>query len=261
MTGAAGPLSAELHAELRGEVLWLTIRREARANTLTPALVQSLEAALQDAERSRPRAVVLTGAGTQAFCAGADLRDGAATAPDPSEPYAGLAGLLRTARQLTVPLVARVNGSCMAGGMGLLAICDLAAAARHARFGLPEVRVGLLPAQVLAVLAPQLGTRALNALCLLGEPIDADAARAIGLVDRVDDDVDAALDALLAPLLRASPQAVRRYLYTVKRLGSLGVEERMAFCESQFVLAAATDDAREGREAFVARRPPRWSAA
>ncbi|MBP0644622.1 enoyl-CoA hydratase/isomerase family protein, partial [Mycobacterium tuberculosis] len=87
------------------------------------------------------RAVVLTGTGTRAFCAGADLQTGQSFRFDYSQPYQALADLFRQARRRTVPLIARVNGACMAGGMGLLAMCDLAVASRSATFGLPEVKV------------------------------------------------------------------------------------------------------------------------
>ena len=129
------------------------------------------------------RAVVLTGAGDEAFCAGADL--GAdAFAFDYATPTSAYADLLRTARTLNVPLIARVNGACMAGGMGLLAMCDLAIAARHAIFGLPEAKVGVFPMQVLAVLQAQVPQRCLTQLCLTGDPIDAARAREIGLDQR-----------------------------------------------------------------------------
>ena len=105
--------------------------------------------------------MVLTGAGDEAFCAGADL--GAdAFAFDYATPTIAYADLLRTARTIDVPLVARVNGACMAGGMGLLAMCDLAIAAPRAIFGLPEAKVGVFPMQVLAVLQAQVPQRFLR---------------------------------------------------------------------------------------------------
>ena len=145
------------------------------------------------------RAVVLTGAGNEAFCAGADLGADAFVF-DYATPTNAYADLLRTARTLTVPLVARVNGACMAGGMGLLAMCDLAIAAPHAIFGLPEAKVGVFPMQVLAVLQAQVPQRCLAQLCLTGDPIDAARAREIGLVNEVADDLDGALERLLSRL-------------------------------------------------------------
>jgi enoyl-CoA hydratase/carnithine racemase len=207
------------------------------------------------------RAVVLTGAGTRAFCAGADLQSGQSFRFDYSQPHQGLADLLREARRCTVPLIARVNGACMAGGMGLLAMCDLAVASRTATFGLPEVKVGVFPAQVLAALQNLLPRRVLNELCLTGETIDAERALSIGLVNHLADAdaLDATLGALLARLLDKSPSAIRRGLYTLKHTEHLGFEQAVAFTESQIGLFALTEDAQEGQAAFREKRTPNWT--
>jgi enoyl-CoA hydratase/carnithine racemase len=160
-----------------------------------------------------------------------------------------------------VPLIARVNGACMAGGMGLLAMCDLAVASRTATFGLPEVKVGVFPAQVLAALQNLLPRRVLNELCLTGETIDAERALSIGLVNHLADAdaLDATLGALLARLLDKSPSAIRRGLYTLKHTEHLGFEQAVAFTESQIGLFALTEDAQEGQAAFREKRTPNWT--
>jgi enoyl-CoA hydratase/carnithine racemase len=192
------------------------------------------------------RAVVLTGAGEEAFCAGADL--GAdAFAFDYATPTSAYADLLRTARTLNVPLIARVNGACMAGGIGLLAMCDLAIAARHAIFGLPEAKVGVFPMQVLAVLQAQVPQRCLTQLCLTGDPIEAERAREIGLVNEVADELDAALERLLSRVLSNSPTALRRGLYAMKAMRSMTFEEAIAFGEGQIGLLAMTQDSARAR--------------
>src|SRR6185369_4915915 len=160
----------------------------------------------------------------KAFCAGADLAAGTAFRFDHSEPHAALADLLRLARRSIVPLVARVNGACMAGGMGLLAMCDLAVAAPHAVFGLPEVKVGVFPMQVLALLQAQVSQRFLTQLCLTGDPIDAHRAREIGLVNEVAEDLEGALERLLARVTGNSPTALRRGLYAMKAMRSMSFE-------------------------------------
>ncbi|MDM0116651.1 enoyl-CoA hydratase-related protein [Variovorax sp. J22R133] len=239
--------------------LMLTIDRPERRNALNANVIAALQDALQRV-KSDPtvRAVVLTGAGEEAFCAGADL--GAdAFAFDHATPTIAYADLLRTARTLPVPLIARVNGACMAGGMGLLAMCDLAVAAPHANFGLPEAKVGVFPMQVLAVLQSQIPQRCLAQLCLTGDPIDAARAREIGLVNEVAQDVDGALERLLSRLLSNSPTALRRGLYAMKAMGSMSFEEAMAFGEGQIGLLAMTQDAREGIAAFKEKRRPQWT--
>jgi len=252
--------SAELLEERRGGVVWLTISREARRNAITPTVLSGLCDAIERVQHERDvRAVVLTGAGDRAFCAGADLQAGTAFRLDHSEPYAKLADLFRLARRSVVPLVARVNGACMAGGVGLLAMCDLAVAAPHAVFGLPEVKVGLFPAQVLSVLGHLLPRRALAQMCLTGEPIAAQQALNWGLVNAVADDLDAGLEALLGRLLDNSPAAIRRGLYTMKAIEAMSFEESMRFTESQIALFALTEDAAEGQLAFREKRAASWT--
>ena len=251
---------ADLIAHQQDGVLRLTIQRESRRNAINPAVINALAAALTSANSDRSvRAIVLTGAGDKAFCAGADLQSGQSFQFDYAEPTQGFANLLRLSRQMTVPMVARVNGACMAGGMGLLAMCDLAVAAPHAQFGLPEVKVGVFPAQVLSVLNGLIGARALTELCITGEPIGAEEALRLGLINRVSEDLDAGVDALLNRFLDKSPAAIRRGQYLMKRIGAMSFEESMAFTESQIGLIALTEDAAEGQAAFREKRPPRWS--
>ena len=251
---------ADLIAHQQDGVLRLTIQRESRRNAINPAVINALAAALTRANSDRSvRAIVLTGAGDKAFCAGADLQSGQSFQFDYAEPTQGFANLLRLSRQMTAPMVARVNGACMAGGMGLLAMCDLAVAAPHAQFGLPEVKVGVFPAQVLSVLNGLIGARALTELCITGEPIGAEEALRLGLINRVSEDLDAGVDALLNRFLDKSPAAIRRGLYVMKRIGAMSFEESMAFTESQIALFALTDDAAEGQAAFREKRKPKWT--
>lgn len=257
-------MDQQLRVEKRGRVLWLTIDCEERRNAVDGALIDAMRLALASAE-SDPSvyAVVLTGAGDRAFCAGADLQGGAAFAVDYSQPYHAFADLLRQARRCTVPLVARVNGACMGGGMGLLAMCDLAVASNNATFSLPDVKMGLFPAQVLSVLQHQLPRRVLNELCLTGEALTAQRALDLGLVNHVaaPHALDARLNTLLAQILDKSPVAIRRGLYTLKQLEALPFEQSAAFAESQIGLFALTDDAREGQLAMRDKRRPQWSGS
>ena len=239
--------------------LVLTIDRPERRNALNADVIGALQEALHRAKSDDTiRAVVLTGAGDEAFCAGADLGANAFEF-DYATPTNAYSDLLRTARMLNVPLVARVNGACMAGGMGLLAMCDLAIAAPHAVFGLPEAKVGVFPMQVLAVLQAQVPQRFLTQLCLTGDPIDAIRAREIGLVNEVAEDLDGALERLLSRLLGNSPTALKRGLYAMKAMRSMSFEEAIAFGESQIGLLAMTQDAREGITAFKDKRKPQWT--
>lgn len=253
------PASAQLLAERRADALWLTIQREERRNALSHVVLADMARAIEQAQEDRSvRAIVITGAGTKAFCAGADLQSAQVFTTDYSEPYGHLARLLRVARASNVPLVARVNGACLAGGMGLLAMCDMAVAAPHAIFGLPEVKVGVFPAQVLTVLQSLIPRRKLVELCITGEPIDAQEALHLGLLNHVDEDLDGRIGWLLARMADKSPAAIRRGLYTMKRIETMAFEESMAFTESQIALFALTEDAKEGQQAFQQKRKPDW---
>lgn len=253
-------LREEVREEMRGPVMWLTIDREERRNAISAGVLSAMSNALARANQDRAvRAVVITGSGTRAFCAGADLQSGTSFKFDYAEPHQGFANLFRQARQSTVPLIARVNGACMAGGMGIMGMCDMAVASGQAVFGLPEVKVGLFPAQVLSVLGNLLPRRVLAEMCITGEPITAAQALEYRLVNHVSDDLDATVDWLLGRLLDKSPAAIRRGLYTMKKIEAMAFEESMAFTESQIGLFALTEDAAEGQLAFREKRKPQWS--
>jgi enoyl-CoA hydratase/carnithine racemase len=252
----------ELAAEVRGPVLWLTITREERRNAMSHGVLAGMAAAIEIAQQQRSlRAIVITGAGSKAFCAGADLQSDKAFTTDYSEPQGHLARVLRAARASTLPLIARVNGACMAGGMGLMSMCDLAVASTHAVFGLPEVKVGVFPAQVLAALQHLIPRRRLVEMCITGEPISSAQALDYGLVNYVDDDVDVRLQWLLERMLDKSPAAIRRGMYTLKKAECMPFEEAMSFTESQIALFTLTDDAREGQLAFQEKRKPVWTGS
>lgn len=253
-----GMVDNELLQQRSDQVLRLTINRPERRNALSPAVVEGITQAIRQADEDRElRAIVITATGDKAFCAGADLQTGKSFKFDYARPQLGYANMLRAARASHVPLVAYVNGACMAGGMGLMAMCDLVVAAPHVKFGLPEVKVGIFPAQVLSVLQSLLPSRVLNEMCLTGRSIDAQKALQLGLINEIDDD-GAALDRLLNDLCSVSGVAQRRGLYTLKNAEALNFEQAMAFTESQIALFAQTEDAREGLAAFREKRPPVW---
>jgi enoyl-CoA hydratase/carnithine racemase len=249
--------------ERRGRTLWLTINREERRNALNPDVLQGLQAGIEHAASAQGvRAIVLTGAGRRAFCAGADLSKGTDVfSPEGlDEPTTDFGRLARRVRELGIPLVARVNGACVAGGMGLMALCDLAIATESARFGLPEVKVGVFPMQVLVYLRRLIGPRIVNEMCLTGELISAARAYQIGLINEVvpDDQLDARIDALLARLAAASPVAVRRGKAVIAAMDNLAFHDALSLAEAQIAIASRTAQAREGLAAFNEKRTPRW---
>jgi enoyl-CoA hydratase/carnithine racemase len=250
--------------ERRDAVAWITINRPERRNAVNDAVVDAIAGRLAEAEASPGlRAVVLTGAGDKAFCAGGDLKptSGGTFDHDFSQPTTRSADLFRLAARFSLPLVARVNGHCLAGGMGLLAMCDLAVASETALFGLPEVKVGVFPMQVLAVLQNLIPRRVLAELCLTGETISAAEAKAIGLVNHLAPpaELDAKVDWLLGRLLDKSPTAQRRGKFAMRAAADMSFEQAMAYLEGQIGTLALTEDAREGIAAFAERRKPMWT--
>jgi enoyl-CoA hydratase/carnithine racemase len=254
----------DVRLERKGDALWIWIDREARRNALNPNVLAGIEAAAKTAaDDPSIRALVLTGVGEKAFCAGADLSKGTGTfnagLDDPTTDFGRLA---RVVRMAGVPIIARVNGACVAGGMGLLALCDLAIAADSARFGLPEVKVGVFPMQVLVFLRSMIGARHINALCLTGELIGAARAAEIGLINDVVPaaELDGAVEALIDKLRAASPVAVRRGKQAIFAMEMMAFPEALAFAEAQIALVSRTADAEEGLAAFNEKRKPRWLA-
>lgn len=249
-------------SERRGRALWITINREARRNAINPDVIAGIEAAMRGTAVSGARAVVLTGAGRKAFCAGADLTRGTGVFTDGlDETTTDFGRLARVVRELPVPLIARVNGDCVAGGVGLMAMADLAVVADHARFGLPEAKVGVFPMQVLVYLRRMLHPRHVNELCLTGGLIDAARAREIGIANEVVpyEALDARVDALVERVAALSPVAIRRGKVAIAAMDAMAFHDALAFAEAQIAIASRTGDAAEGLAAFNDKRAPRWA--
>ncbi|MEU3985519.1 enoyl-CoA hydratase family protein [Streptomyces sp. NPDC026672] len=220
-------------------------------NALSAALVAELAAALADCGTDPGvRAVVLTHTGTT-FCAGADLRD-----PPPAD---ALVALLRQIVELPRPLVARVTGHVRAGGLGLLAACDIAAAAHTATFAFTEVRIGVAPAVISLPVLPRADPRALARYCLTGERFDAAEAVRTGLLTVAGDDVDTALAPILDGLRGSSPQglAETKALLTARVLHAFERDAASLTALSSRLFSSA--EAREGMTAFLERRDPSWA--
>src|SRR5438552_16949539 len=173
--------------EKRGQAFWITINRPEKRNAINADVVAGIARGYRDAHDDKEvRVIVLTGAGDKACCAGADLQNsGAAFAMDFSRPNVDYADLLRLSQSATKPSIARVGGVCRAGGMGLLCMTDIAVAADNVVFGLPEVKVGLFPMQVMSLLQSIAPPRLISEWALAGEPFDAKAALAAGLLTYV----------------------------------------------------------------------------
>ena len=253
----------ELLEEDRGPARWLVLDRPAQRNALSPTLIAGLRGALARADGDpKVRAICITGAGDKAFCSGANLSnagpgDGLLAAHEARRAYAAL---LADFTHLGKPIVACVNGAVMAGGLGLLASCDLAIAADEATFGAPEVDLGLFPYMALAPLSRCIGRRPALELVLTGRRLDAAEALRIGLVNRTAPrtEVVERTQELLATLASKSPTALRLGRRAFYATQDLPYEQQLEALCAQLSLNALTEDALEGVAAFLEKRKPEW---
>jgi enoyl-CoA hydratase/carnithine racemase len=254
----------DVRRERKGQALWLTIDREERRNALNESVLDGLRTGVLEAdEATEIRAVVITGAGEKAFCAGGDLKPNAEGDPfsvDPAERDNPAVKLFRTIVESRVPVIARVNGHALAGGFGLVCACDFAIVADHARLGVPEARIGIFPMMILPFMLRTIPRRKLLELCVTGEPISAADALSYGVVNYVVPAaaLDGKVDALVGSITASSPTAIsigRRALATID---SLSLQAGLEYAQRVLPQLARTQDAREGFRAFNEKRSPIW---
>ncbi len=243
----------------------VTIDRPEVLNALDAAASDALEAVWTRIEADPSiRAVVLTGAGERAFCAGADMREpGSETglAYWAASRPGGFGGLpLRTT--LDVPVIARVNGHALGGGLELMLGADIAIAVDTATFGLPEPRVGRLPLDGgMVLLQRQIGFRAAMGIMLTGRRATAAEALTIGLVNEIapSHELDAAVDRWLQQILACAPLSLRAIKQSVRRTAHLSPSEAQALRLPATLACLQSEDGEEGVRAFREKRAPRWA--
>ena len=251
-----------VRVEKRGHTMWVTINRPDKRNAINKDVVAGIRDGWRRAHADpEVRVIVLTAAGDKAFCAGGDLQPGAGFAFDLSLPNIDYADMLREVQNATLPSIARINGVCMAGGVGLLCMTDMAVAADNVQFGLPEVKIGMFPMQVLSLLQDIVPRRTLREWCLTGEPFGAAEAREAGLLNYAvpADELDERTQWLVDRLTGKSPTALRRGKYAMRAMAAMSFDEGIAYTESQIALLAMTEDAREGLASFNEKRKPVWT--
>lgn len=241
-----------------GPVVTLTLDSQHNRNALSRRLLAELHGALTGVQADpEVRVVVLTGAG-RAFCSGVDLTE--RLHPPPGDPPATLAEVLTTIVAMPQPVIARVNGHVRAGGMGLVAACDLAVADGAATFAFTEVRVGVAPAVIAVPALRRMARRAFERYALTGDVFDAAEAAASRLLTAAVPDrtgLDTWVDAAVRSVLAASPQAVA----ASKGLADLTSgpwADALAAAEELSDRLFASEHAAEGMGAFLEKRPPAW---
>jgi len=238
-----------------GGIRTVTLDSPANRNALSSRLLHELERALRDATRdSEVRAVVLTATGT-VFCSGADLSERGTAAPNL------MPDILTTVVQSPVPVIARVNGHARAGGLGLIAACDMAAAPESATFAFTEVRVGVAPAMILVPALRVMDHRFLAHATLTGERFGAREAAAAGLLSAVTED-EASLDTWVEErtksIRQGAPGAIRATKELVRTMSSRGWSDGLAEAAAVSAELFAGAEAAEGMDAFLQKRRPLW---
>lgn len=258
-------LPGVVRSRRRGHVLEIMIDRPERRNALNADVTGGIGLALDAAEADRAvRAVVLTGAGDRAFCAGGDMQADATGTPftmNEADPRNHVATLFRRMESCRLPIIARVNGHALAGGFGLVCACDLVVARDDALLGVSEVKIGLFPMMILPFLLRTVPVRTMMEMCLTGEPITAAEAARDRIVNYAvpADQLDAKLDWLLGRIVDKSPTGIRLGKQALGRVREMTTSNAIEYAQFMLANLARTADAKEGFAAFLAKRPPQWT--
>jgi enoyl-CoA hydratase/carnithine racemase len=251
--------------ETKGKAGIITLSREERRNAISPTMVVELFDALKKYDDDpNVLAIVLTGAGSKAFCAGADFGEAiSATASllDRHEEQRKFAELFKVIKGLQKPLLGRINGHALGGGFGLACSCDIVIAAEDCRFGTPEINVGLFPYVIMATLLRSTSApKKLVEMMLTGERLDAREAQQLGLVNHVvpREQLDAKVDEIIKKVTSKSPAILRlgrRAFYTMR---DMEYEKALEYLSSMLAINTMAEDVAEGIGAFLEKREPHW---
>ena len=253
-----------VHFDLKGGVGTITLDSPSNRNALSRQLVSDLDrhmtAALAD---PAVHLIVLTGTGT-VFSSGADLKERRTPAPAAAPPAkpGGLAPILTAMWEAPKPIVGRINGAARAGGLGLVAACDIAVAPEAATFALTEVRIGVIPATIAVVLVPKIGESRALELCLTGDVFDGRAAVSYGLLNAAapEGKLDEVVGRYVSSLLKGSPTALGGTKRAVRDVPKLSMRDGFVEMGVRSEHFFASEEAQEGMKAFAEKRPPRWTA-
>jgi len=246
---------------VEGHVATVMLNRPDQRNPLSGTMLRDLAAAFSWCKQEpEVRVVVLTGAGDRAFCAGADLSsfDGAMTDIDRHRGRELFVELFTLMAGLGKPIVGRINGHALAGGLGLACSCDLLVSTDTATFGTPEINVGIWPMMIQAILSRNLPRKALLEMEMLGDRWTATQLQGFGVINRVvpHDQLDSAVKEITDKLAKKSPLAMRLGRDSFYRQQDMEFAAALAYLHSQFTLITLTEDSKEGIKAFFEKREP-----
>lgn len=248
---------SDLLIDITEGIATLTLNRPERRNALSAELISSLLTALDDlAVDTAVRVIVLTGAGEKAFCAGADLGGGVGGGGT-----ADYATLLKRLINFPKPTVARVQGYCLAGGMGLMLACDIVIAREDAQFGTPEVNVGLWPMMIGALIYRNMLPKQAMPMVMLGERFGAEKAEQMGFVSQVVETAvfDQTVDQIAHKLAAKSPIGIKLGKEAFAAMQEMPLDQALDYLSDKLGEVASTQDAMEGIQAFMEKRPPKFT--
>ncbi len=238
----------------------ITLNRPEKRNALNDALIAALKDSLRLADQDESvRAVVVTGAGAD-FCSGADLaalqKISNASVAENLEDARSLMELFMLVRQVRIPVIAAVKGRALAGGCGLATACDIVLAAQSARFGYPEVKLGFIPAMVMAMLRRNVSEKRAFELITLGAEFSAEEAERIGLVNRVfeDESFEAEVNAFARQFEKVSRSAVSLSKQLLYQVDGMSFENALDSGADMNVIARLTEDCRRGVAEFLKKK-------
>lgn len=241
-------------------IAYITINREQQRNAITPEAISLFLDYLDQAEDDEQvRAVLITGAGEKAFCTGAQLGEGMSS--QGKKIFQDYANLLKRISGFPKPTVARIQGYCLAGGMGFMLACDIVIASDNSKFGTPEVNVGLWPMMIGALIFRNVLKKKAMEMILLGERLSADDAQKMGLVTKVvpSADLDVEVEAVLRKLSVKSPIGMKIGKRAFYEMENMPFEEALDYLSGKLAEVASTEDAREGITAFIEKRTPQFT--
>lgn len=252
-----------LKLELDGEIGIITLNRPEKRNAISPAMINDLLGALDEAERGTARVVILTGAG-KAFCAGMDLEALRELASQTHEQHVAdaerMGKMFHRVYSFPKPLISAVNGAAIAGGTGLATLADFTLAVPEATFGYTEARIGFLPAVVSVFLLRQVGEKITRELLLTGKIFDAAEAHRLGLVTQVvpQEKLMESARELAQSLIASSPTSLRLTKRIILRWSEKEIERDLAIAIRESAEIRRTADFREGLASFLEKRRPEW---
>jgi enoyl-CoA hydratase/carnithine racemase len=249
--------------EVADGIATVTLNDPEKANRLSAQMLAELvEATRLVRDDDAARAMVLTGAGEKAFCAGADLGGFAADAPLVQKHFASdlFLEFFRLMPRLGKPSLCAANGHVLAGGLGLALSCDLVIAKEGASFGTPEINVGAFPYMIMSIIYRNVPRKVVNEMILLGERLSAEDAVRHGLANRVvpAEEFDAAVADWAAKLASKSPILMRLGHDAMYRQQDMALDDALEYLRSQLSLTFTTEDILEGVQAFFEKREPEW---